>query len=184
LHASAPLTWERFELPDSRLVHGETLPLGLRLSIPEREQTIDEIGQLIKDLSGKGVLRELLSKHGAILFRGLPIKDSQEFTRFVNSAQSKYFLRPHEDVGLSGKQTTVTSNVKTANKEHLHVKFYFYNEYGRSTYFPGILYFFSEKVPDQGGQTRLLSSLELYDRLKLELPQFIDDLTTKGAVLR
>lgn len=202
---------EHFQIPEARSVHGESFPLGLKPSQPSNDLTIEEVGKQIKDLSEKGVFRELLNKRkvpiihtsvwvhelcsvsparsadtftdGAILFRGLPIKNAEDFSKFVNSAQSEYFPHPHKEVGLSGKRTTVTNNVKTANEEPPNVKFYFHNEYGRSAYFPDILYFCSEKVPEQGGQTPILSSLELYDTLKVELPQFIEDLTNKGNII-
>lgn len=40
--------------------------------------------------------------------------------------------------------------MKTANEEPPNVKFYYHNEYGRSAHFPGIVFFFSQKVPQQG----------------------------------
>lgn len=74
--------------------------------------------------------------------------------------------------------------MKTANEEPPDVKFYYHSEYRRSAHFPGVTFFYSQIVPDSGGQTPLLSSLELYDRLKVELPSFVKDLEEKGAVGR
>ena len=91
---------------------------------------------------------------------------------------------PHHEVGLAGKRTVVASDIKTANEEPPDVKFYYHSEYGRSAHFPGVLFFYSQIVPESGGQTPLLSSLELYDRLKEELPDFLNDLEAKGVIGR
>jgi len=84
---------------------------------------------------------------GAILFRGFPLKDTADLTKFIKAFKLPH---PHEEVGLSGKRRTVGDIVKTANEEPPHIKFYYHNEYGRSAHFPGILFFFSEVVPEQG----------------------------------
>ena len=60
------------------------------------------------------------------------------------------------------------------------MKFYYHNEYGRSAHFPGILFFFSQIVPEQGGQSPLLSTVELYERLVKEIPDFVQALIEKG----
>ena len=118
---------------------------------------------------------------GTILFRGFPIKGAADFQKFVRAFK---LPNPHREVGLSGKRTTITTDVKTANEEAPDVKFYYHSEYGRSAHFPGVLFFYSEIVPQSGGQTPLLSSLELYDRLKKELPDFMNNLTKKGVIGR
>ena len=64
------------------------------------------------------------------------------------------------------------------------MRFYYHSEYGRSAYFPGILFFYSQIVPDSGGQTPLLSSLELYDRLEEGLPELTRDLEGKRVIGR
>lgn len=84
---------------------------------------------------------------GAILFRGFPVKNATDFQKFVRAFK---FPQPHREVGLAGKRTTVTTDVKTANEEPPDVKFYYHSEYGRTAHFPGILFFFSEIVPGQG----------------------------------
>jgi hypothetical protein len=81
------------------------------------------------------------------LFRGLPIRTAEDLSKFSKAFK---FPQPHQEVGLSGKRTTVSGEVKTANEEPPSVKFYFHNEYGRSAHFPGVLFFFSQQVPEQG----------------------------------
>ncbi|KAF2495042.1 taud/tfda taurine catabolism dioxygenase [Lophium mytilinum] len=175
------LTLEVFDIPDSRIVHGKAFPLGLHPKDGAVPADIDSAVGYLENIAKTGTFRSLLSQHGVILIRGLPIKNAQDFSKFVTAFQ---LPQPHREVGLAGKRTTVTTNIKTANEEPPDVKFYYHSEYGRSAYFPGVLFFFSEKVPEQGGQTPLLSSLELYDRLAADLPEFLKDLSEKGIIGR
>ncbi|KAF5482988.1 Clavaminate synthase-like protein [Colletotrichum siamense] len=172
---------EIFSIPGSRTVHGQDFPLGIRVKKGQSFIDIDDAISHLKALADKNVFNKLLTNHGAILFRGFPLKDAGDFSKFVHA-----FGLPnlHREIGLSGKRTTISETVKTANEEPPTVRFYFHNEYGRSANFPGVLFFFSEKAPQEGGQTPLLSSLELYDILEKELPDFIRDLEKKGVIGR
>ncbi|KAF0317958.1 hypothetical protein GQ607_014808 [Colletotrichum asianum] len=154
---------EIFSIPGSRTVHGQDFPLGIRVKKGQSFIDIDDAISQLKALADKNVFNKLLTNHGAILFRGFPLKDAGDFSKFVHA-----FGLPnlHQEIGLSGKRTTISETVKTANEEPPTIRFYFHNEYGRSANF-------------LGGQTPLLSSLELYDRLEKELPDFIRDLKKK-----
>ena len=116
---------------------------------------------------------------GVILFRGFPVKEASDFAKFTQAFQ---LPQPHREVGLAGRRTKVNDLVKTANEEPPDVKFYYHSEYGRSAHFPGVLFFFSQIVPKSGGQTPVLSSLELWDRIQQELPIFAKDILEKGTI--
>ncbi|EFX02219.1 taud/tfda taurine catabolism dioxygenase [Grosmannia clavigera kw1407] len=173
---------ETFEIAGSRLVHGKVFPLGIRPRSGTEFGSVEEAAAHFQQLADGQMFQQLLrDPDGAILFRGFPVDGAADLDRLVRSFG---LPRPHVEVGLSGKRSTITPLVKTANEEPAHVRFYFHNEYGRSAYFPGALFFHAEKVPTEGGQTPLLSSLELYDRLVAELPAFIADLAAKGIIGR
>ncbi|KAJ4998473.1 Clavaminate synthase-like protein [Colletotrichum sp. SAR 10_66] len=137
---------EIFSIPGSRTVHGQDFPLGIRVKKGQSFIDIDDAISHFKALADKNVFNKLLTNHGAILFRGFPLKDAGDFSKFVHA-----FGLPnlHREIGLSGKRTTISETVKTANEEPPTVRFYFHNEYGRSANFPGVLFFFSEKVPQE-----------------------------------
>ncbi|OBT60937.1 hypothetical protein VE03_09276 [Pseudogymnoascus sp. 23342-1-I1] len=175
------LQLEPFDIPSSRLVHGHAFPLGLRPTASRENPSIAEATAHIRELADQGIIQSLLTKHGVILFRGLPIADAAGFSAFTESFK---FPRHYQEIGLAGKRSVVAGNVKTANEEPPDVKFYYHTEYGRSANYPDVLFFYSEIVPEQGGQTPLLSSVELCDRLEKDLPQFYHDLTTKGVIGR
>ncbi|KAL2835023.1 hypothetical protein BDW59DRAFT_177167 [Aspergillus cavernicola] len=172
---------EIFDIPNSRLVHDGAFPLGIKPKDDARFSSVDIAIKDIEPLVNEGIFNTLLTSHGAILFRGFPIHTAEDLSKFT---QAFKLPQPHQEVGLSGKRTTLGANVKTANEEPSDVKFYYHNEYGRSAHFPGVLFFFSQKVPKQGGQTPILSTIELYDRLRDELPEFVDTLLAKGIIGR
>ncbi|KAF5482930.1 Clavaminate synthase-like protein [Colletotrichum fructicola] len=137
---------EIFSIPGSRTVHSQDFPLGIRVKKGQSFIDIDDVLSHLKALADKNVFNKLLTDHGAILFRGFLLKDAGDFSKFVHA-----FGLPnlHREIGLSGKRTTISETVKTANEEPPTVRFYFHNKYGRSANFPGVLFFFSEKVPRQ-----------------------------------
>ncbi|KAF1952908.1 Clavaminate synthase-like protein [Byssothecium circinans] len=128
-----------FNIPHSRSVHGNTFLLGLKLEPSSQTISINEAVKLVDEQAG--TLKELLGKHGAILFRNFPIKFTTDFQAFVRAFK---LPNPHHEVGLSGKRTTVTDDVKTANEEPPDVKFSYHSGYGGSAHFPGILFFYSQ----------------------------------------
>ncbi|CAK7215433.1 hypothetical protein SBRCBS47491_002487 [Sporothrix bragantina] len=172
---------ETFAIPGARVVHGKAFPLGIRVKGGQAFEDIDSAVAHIDQLAEQGTLDDLLRDHGTILFRGFPVTDASDFSRFV---QAFRLPQQHQEVGLSGIRTMVNGFVKTANEEPSDVKFYYHSEYGRSAHFPNVLFFFSEKVPEKGGQTPLLSSIELYDELKKQLPDFVQALADKGVIGR
>ncbi|CAK7218987.1 hypothetical protein SCUCBS95973_003668 [Sporothrix curviconia] len=172
---------ETFDVPGARVVHGKAFPLGIRVKEGQAFSDIDAAVAHIDRLAEQGTLDDLLRDHGTILFRGFPVADASGFSRFV---QAFRLPQQHQEVGLSGMRTAVNGFVKTANEEPPDVKFYYHAEYGRSAHFPNVLFFFSEKVPAKGGQTPLLSSLELYDELKKQVPDFVQALADKGIIGR
>ncbi|KAJ0350595.1 hypothetical protein COL154_013239 [Colletotrichum chrysophilum] len=160
---------EIFSIPGSRTVHGQDFPLGIRVKKGQSFIDIDDAISHLKALADKNIVNKLLTDHGAILFRGFPLKDAGDFSKFVHA-----FGLPnlHREIGLSGKRTTISETVKTANEEPPTARFYFHNEYGRSANFPGVLFFFSEKVPQQEGDTLEVQRAKverfLADRLHVE----------------
>ncbi|EXJ86317.1 hypothetical protein A1O3_03268 [Capronia epimyces CBS 606.96] len=176
----ASVQFKAFDVPGSRTVHGKAFPLALALE-DNTSPSLSDVNAHIKQLADRGTIRDLLTQHGVILFRGLPIETPKDLSSFVDSFN---FVRPHKEVGLSGKRTTVVDNIKTASEMPSNAIFHFHNEYARSAHFPELIFFWSELVPQQGGQTPLLSSLELYDRVKQELPELHDQLIFKGIIGR
>ncbi|KAJ5116097.1 hypothetical protein N7456_000445 [Penicillium angulare] len=182
LVGESDLSIEIFDIPNHRLIHGRSFPIGIKPKGDLIGADLDTVLEYISSLAEKDVFNNILTQHGSILFRGFPIQEPEDLSKFT---QAFKLPQIHQEVGLSGKRTTYAGgNVKTANEEPPDVKFYYHNEYGRSAHFPGVLFFFSQVVPESGGQTPLLSTIELYDRLREETPEFVDTLIDKGIIGR
>ncbi|CAK7224395.1 hypothetical protein SCUCBS95973_005502 [Sporothrix curviconia] len=184
LTSSAPvIEFTPFTVEGQRAVNGNAFPLALKLSEASEKAapSLPAIKERIQELARDGTIRSLLNQHGVLLFRGLPLKTGEDLSFLVDAFG---FRKEHQEIGLSGARSSVTKYIKTASELPGSVSMHFHNEYARTNHFPEIVFFFSERVPEQGGQTPLLSSVELYDRLKKELPEFVKELEEKGVIGR
>jgi hypothetical protein len=60
------------EIAGSRKVDGYEFPLALELSNSSQDPlTVDEAAKAIRDVSEKGIITDLLNKHGGLLIRGV-----------------------------------------------------------------------------------------------------------------
>lgn len=96
-HNSTPspaLTFEPFDLPSSNqrvlgapFPIGTVIPLALRPSINENVKSgLDIAINTIKYLQKQdGALTKKLAIHGTLLFRGLPISNAEEFSKFAHA---------------------------------------------------------------------------------------------------
>ncbi|KAL4981761.1 hypothetical protein BDW68DRAFT_73515 [Aspergillus falconensis] len=101
-------------------------------------------------------------------------------SRFTSAV---YIPRPLHEIGPSGKRITLERNDKAANEEPPPIRFY-YHECNWGAHFPGILSSFSQKDPQKGGQTAILSTVELYNGLRGKMAASLDTLTSKGTIGR
>ncbi|EPE07168.1 taurine catabolism dioxygenase [Ophiostoma piceae UAMH 11346] len=170
-----------FEVPGQHLVHGNIFPLALKLVDEDPSVPLGDVIEKIKQLAKDGTIRHLLNKHGVLYFRGLPLKTREELSVFVEAFG---FKNEHQEIGLSGIRSQVSKHIKTASELPGTVSMFFHNEYARTNHFPEIVFFYSERVPEQGGQTPLASSLELYDSVKAEFPELVDKLLELGVIGR
>src|SRR5688500_15614216 len=69
----------------------DSLPLELA---PGKDLTLDRKVSAASQLAASGTIRDLLTNHGAILFKGLGLKDAEEFSLFAQS----FGWSPHEDI--------------------------------------------------------------------------------------
>lgn len=88
------VTFEPFDLPPSnqRVLgaphpHGTIIPLALRPSTPDdAELDLDTVIETVKCLQAQsGILTKELALHGTLLFRGLPIHDAEDFSKFAHA---------------------------------------------------------------------------------------------------
>ncbi|KAI0418619.1 hypothetical protein F5X98DRAFT_386092 [Xylaria grammica] len=158
-------------------LRGAPFPLALKPADdwkPTLTETIDTIKRLIQSEDLLGRVRE---HGGAVLLRGLPIKTPQDYSEVAHV----FGFEAHEEVGRPPLRTVLAKNVKTANEGPPEMPIWPHNEYGWSTINPAWLTFSCLRVPEEGGETPIISSLGLAAALKKQAPDFIEKLLLKGV---
>lgn len=185
--ASAPLVFESFSLPSTNqriLGHPHTkdtvTPLALKPSTFKGIQpSLDSAISTIKEFQEKERLfTTKLAQHGTILFRGLPINSADEFSKFAHA----FGYSPHEIIGIVVDRPLLAPNVAPANEAPKEVLIYNHNESPQVPHAPEYIFFYCHSAPEKGGETSISSSLELLQRAKEKIPQFVNDLAEKGIL--
>jgi alpha-ketoglutarate-dependent taurine dioxygenase len=185
--ASPSLAFTAFDLPSSnqRVLGqphptGTVIPLALRPSThDDAEVDLDTAVDTIKSLQAQGsILTKKLALHGTLLFRGLPIHNAEDFSKFAHA----FGFTPHEIIGIVVDRPLLAPNVAPANEAPKDVQIYNHNESPQVPHAPEYIFFYSHKAPEIGGETPISSSLELFYRAKEEIPEFITELTEKGIL--
>jgi alpha-ketoglutarate-dependent taurine dioxygenase len=192
------VAFESFDLPPSnqRVLGpphppGTVTPLALRPSSitggtsAEAEPDLDHVIETVKLLqssqaggggSGGGVLTQKLARHGTLLFRGLPIHNAEDFSKFAHA----FGWTPHEIIGIVVNRPVLAPNVAPANEAPKDVLIYNHNESPQVPHAPEYIFFYAHRVPETGGETPISSSLELFHRAEQEMPGFVARLAEKG----
>ncbi|KAM3446048.1 hypothetical protein MY3296_010034 [Beauveria thailandica] len=179
------VTFESFDLPatNQRFLNyphppNTQIPLALRPS--SHVTCLETVVSTIKNLQRDGTLTKLLARHGAILFRNLPIDDAIAFSRFAHA----FGYAPHEIIGIVVDRPLLAPNVAPANEAPKEVQIYNHNESPQVPHAPEYIFFYSHRAPEKGGETPISSSLELYHRAQAEMPEFIELLAEKGILCK
>ncbi|CAN0890812.1 Clavaminate synthase-like protein At3g21360 [Linum grandiflorum] len=139
--------------------------------------TLDIVTSAIKS-SEKPYLESLLLKSGAILFRGFPLTSPSHFNDFVESFG--YQELPY--VGGAAPRTNVVGRVFTANESPPDQKIPFHHEMAQVPEFPSKLFFFCEVEPGSGGETPIVLSHVVYQKMKDKYPEFVQRLEEQGLM--
>ncbi|KAJ5709735.1 hypothetical protein N7493_010026 [Penicillium malachiteum] len=186
--ASTPITFKEFDLPlsNQRVLGpphptGAVIPLALRPVELDRKCTIEEVIETIQQLQRKdNILTKKLARHGTLLFRNLPIKTANDFSRFAHA----FGYKPHEIIGIVVERPLLAPNVAPANESPKEVLIYSHNESPQVPHAPEYIFFYGHRVPSKGGESPMSSSLELFNRAQQEIPEFIAELAEKGILSR
>nr|XP_043636475.1 clavaminate synthase-like protein At3g21360 [Erigeron canadensis] len=119
----------------------------------------------------------LLLQYSAVLFRGFPVSTAYDFNEVVESTGYDDF--PY---GGAGARTKVCGRVYTANESPPEQKIGFHHELSHLNESPSKLFFFCEVEPGSGGETCIVLSQVIYDKMKQKHPKFIQRLEEKGLI--
>ncbi|KAJ5804854.1 Taurine catabolism dioxygenase TauD/TfdA [Penicillium riverlandense] len=185
---SSIVSFEPFNLPPSnqRMLgppHPKetVIPLALKLTNESQNPSLDSIVETVKSLQERdGTLTKSLARHGTLLFRGLPIHNAEEFSKFAHA----FGYKPHEIIGIVVDRPLLAPNVAPANEAPKEVLIYSHNESPQVPHAPEYIFFYGHRAPQNGGESPISSSLELFYRAQQEIPEFIAELAEKGILSR
>ena len=144
---------------DDQQAHPDPFPLvvGLRTATATMSDVVTWIA------TERRRLIESLSLHGAVLFRGFPVHDANEFDAFIRAFALESFT--YEESLSNAVRVNCTELVFTANEAPPDVSIYLHHEMAQTPLFPSRLFFFCEKAPRVDGQTPICRSDVLLERL-------------------
>jgi hypothetical protein len=165
----APIT-----VPGQQVHGGEPFPLVLRCDTP----VADLAASTEWVAAHRDGLIEKAARHGAILFRGFPLRTAEDFDAFVAAFDLPNFA--YYDSLSNAVRVNRTPRVFTANEAPASVSIFLHHEMAQTPIYPSRLFFFCEQPAAEGGATPLCRSDVLWERLAARCPAFARDCEQKG----
>jgi alpha-ketoglutarate-dependent taurine dioxygenase len=120
-----------------------------------------------------------LAEHGAILFRGFPLKTDLDFDAFIQFFGLKNFT--YTDSLSNAVRRNRTERVFTANEAPANIAIYLHHEMAQTPVYPSALFFFCEHPATSGGATPLCRSDVLLAKMEAVMPAFVQACEEKGV---
>ncbi|KAL9247368.1 hypothetical protein vseg_020809 [Gypsophila vaccaria] len=138
--------------------------------------TISNFTEAIK--AHKHWLTSLLVSSCAVLFRGFSVNSADDFNDVVEA----FGFQELPYVGGAAPRSNVVGRVFTANESPPDQKIPFHHEMAQVPEFPAKLFFFCEVEPKSGGETPIVLSHVIYQRMKERHPEFVQQLEEHGLL--
>ncbi|KAJ0520091.1 putative TauD/TfdA-like domain, taurine dioxygenase TauD-like superfamily [Helianthus annuus] len=167
--------FKEVELPEQKHYdNGVLFPAVLAPNTNTEEANLCAFEHAIR--AEKSWLESNLQRRGVILFRGFHVTSPSDFNRVVEA-----FGYP-ELVYAGGRatRTKVVGRVYTANESPPEMKIPFHHEMSYLPDFPSKLFFFCEEEPESGGETPVVLSHIVYERMKEKQPEFVAKVEKHG----
>ncbi|KAL8250120.1 hypothetical protein R6Q59_033813 [Mikania micrantha] len=126
--------------------------------------------------ANKPWLESLLLKSGAILFRGFAVASPSDFNDVIEAFGFPELVY----VGGRASRTQIIGRVYTANESPLDKEIPFHHELAYIPDSPTKLFFFCEQEPEKGGETPIVLSHIIYEKMKDRYPDFVSQLEEHG----
>ncbi|KAF5194652.1 Clavaminate synthase-like protein [Thalictrum thalictroides] len=163
------------QLPYQKIFNGNNFPSILSPKLYD-QFNLFKFTQTIREQ--KLYIESLVNSSGALLLRGFPVKTASDFNQVVEAFG--YEELPY--VGGAAPRTNVVGRVFTANESPPDQKIPFHHEMAQVPEFPSKLFFFCEEEPRIGGETPIVLSHVIYDKMKERFPDFVEKLETHGLI--
>jgi len=162
---------------EHKVVDGKPLPLLVQCNSPEC--SVEDAAAWTAAEQAR--LKSLLGEHGALLFRGFPLKTDQDFDAFV-SAFDGWVDLPYDESLAFAVRVQRTPRVCTTN-EGKSGGLVFHHEQAAAPLYPSRVFFYCERPaePGDGGQTGVSPSWVLWKELQERHPEFARKCEEKGV---
>ncbi|KAI3727275.1 hypothetical protein L1987_67088 [Smallanthus sonchifolius] len=121
-------------------------------------------------------LESLLQKSGVILFRGFPVNTASDFNDVIEAFGYPEFSY----LGGRAHRTQIIGRVYTANESPLDKRIPFHHELSYNVDFPSKLFFYCEEEPGKGGETGIVLSHIIHEKMKERHPELVAKLEEHG----
>ena len=121
-------------------------------------------------------LEEQIAKHGVIYFRNVGLQTAEDFYKFFQATE----YESGSYLGGGGPRNVVIGPIHTSTETPPHLNIPFHHELAYLSTTPSKLLFFCDVPTQTLGETPVLLSNYLYERLKEERPKFVEDVENKG----
>ena len=161
-------------IAEQQSVDGDLFSLVIRCDTPSAilNDVVDWIGDQRTEL------QERLHTHGAILFRGFPLKEIACFDQFITAFGFENF--PYEESLSNAVRINYTPRVFSANEAPSEVTIHLHHEMAQTPIYPGKLFFFCLQPAGKGGATPLCRSDVLFEQMRELCPEFAENCKKKG----
>ncbi|RKF14299.1 hypothetical protein DBZ36_16680 [Alginatibacterium sediminis] len=163
-------------IAEQKTIDGRVFPLVISPDESQQGFSQQQFNSWIAQ--NKSQLHELLISHGALLFRGFPVDDSEAFEVMLDHSDYTNM----EYVGGAAPRTQVTkTRVITANEAPASEKIPFHHEMAQVPKPPGYIFFYCDIAAQSGGATSILHSAEIYRAFEAIDPEFAQKIEREGV---
>lgn len=172
---------EKLHLTNAHLFKGNEFPVAF--SLIGKPSHKDSLITFLRAKAQEGFFNELTSRNGAVVLRNLGYHDPETLTEIIEAIEVGSGDVFFEQTGSTAKRTQITQYLTTANEGSPSRTIYQHNEFSRFLKYPTRLFFVCTEFDAEGGETPLVHGGELFQTLQDEVPQFLDDLASKGLYM-
>ncbi|MEM8814550.1 MAG: TauD/TfdA family dioxygenase [Pseudomonadota bacterium] len=155
--------------------YDEVFPLVVKRSAGGNSMA--EVGEWLRQTAA--VHLDAAARHGAVLFRGFPVQDANDFDTFIRAFGLDSFT--YQESLSNAVRVNRTELVFTANEAPPDVSIYLHHEMAQTPLFPSHLFFCCERAPDVHGETPICRSDVLLERLNAADPGFVEACSRLGV---
>ncbi|KAK2654609.1 hypothetical protein Ddye_014465 [Dipteronia dyeriana] len=118
------------------------------------------------------------SQNRGMLFRGFDVKTPEDFNDVIEA----FGYEELSYVGGTAPRSNVVGRVFTANESPPDQHIGFHHEMAQAPEPPSKLFFFCEVAPTSGGETTVILSHIVYERMREKYPEFVKNLENHGLI--